>query len=261
MPFFTATSLVEKCALMLARRPRHSWNYVWYSPPSVTTITASERPGFAPWPCKFLEKQLVTNMRIAAAIATLSLTCLFLAPMAAAEGNLERGAKLGYSCLGCHGIDGYRNAYPSYRVPRLGGQKAAYLATAIQGYRDSTRAHPTMKAQASSLSDQDIEDLAAYLASIGAGTVASGGSETEGIEAAATCVACHGQNGISMSPTWPTLAGQHEDYLLHALNQYRDGARSDPVMSQMAATLSDDDVELLAHFFASLKGLETTVVE
>lgn len=246
---------------MLACRPRHSWNYVWYSPPSVTTIAASECPGPEFGRRKFPEKQLLMNMKIAAAIAALSLTCLIPASPAAAEGNLERGEKLGYSCLGCHGIDGYRNAYPSYRVPRLGGQKAAYLATAIQGYRDGTRAHPTMKAQASSLSDQDIEDLAAYLASIGAETVASGGSETEGIEAAATCVACHGQNGISMSPTWPTLAGQHEDYLLHALNQYRDGTRNDPVMSQMAAALSDDDVELLAQFFSGLKGLETTVVE
>lgn len=246
---------------MLACWARYSWNYVWYSPPSVTTITASGCPDLAFGPCKFPEKQLLMNMKIVAAVATPILACLILASPAAAEGNLERGAKLGYSCLGCHGIDGYRNAYPSYRVPRLGGQKAAYLATAIQGYRDGTRAHPTMKAQASSLSDQDIEDLAAYLASIGAETVASGGSQTEGIEAAATCVACHGQNGISMSPTWPTLAGQHEDYLLHALNQYRDGTRSDPVMSQMAAALSDDDVELLAQFFSGLKGLETTVVE
>ncbi len=174
---------------------------------------------------------------------------------------MERGGKLAYTCLGCHGIDGYRNAYPSYRVPKLGGQKAAYLATAIQGYRDGAREHPTMKAQASSLSDQQIEDLAAYLASVGNSTVAAGGSDTAGIEAMVTCVACHGQNGISVSPTWPTLAGQHEDYLVHALNQYRDGTRTDTVMSQMAATLSDDDVELLANFFARLEGLETTVVE
>jgi cytochrome c553 len=180
---------------------------------------------------------------------------------AVAEGNTERGAKLAYTCLGCHGIEGYRNAYPSYRVPKLGGQKAAYLAMAIQGYRDGTRAHPTMKAQASSLSDQQIEDLAAYLSSIGNETVAAGGSETAGIEAMATCVACHGKNGISVSPTWPSLAGQHEDYLVHALNQYRDGTRTDTVMSQMAATLSDDDVKLLAKFFSRLEGLETTVVE
>lgn len=201
------------------------------------------------------------NTKIAVVIMTLGLSCAFAALPAAAEGSAERGEKLAYTCLGCHGIEGYRNAYPSYRVPKLGGQKAAYLATAIQGYRDGTRAHPTMKAQASSLSDQQIEDLAAYLASIGNSTVAAGGSDTTGIEAMATCVACHGQNGISVSPTWPTLAGQHEDYLLHALNQYRDGTRTDTVMSQMAAALSDDDVELLADYFSHLEGLETTVVE
>lgn len=218
-------------------------------------------PGCGARPSQAQEKTLPKNTKIAVVIMTLGLSCAFAALPAAAEGSAERGEKLAYTCLGCHGIEGYRNAYPSYRVPKLGGQKAAYLATAIQGYRDGTRAHPTMKAQASSLSDQQIEDLAAYLASIGNSTVAAGGSDTTGIEAMATCVACHGQNGISVSPTWPTLAGQHEDYLLHALNQYRDGTRTDTVMSQMAAALSDDDVELLADYFSHLEGLETTVVE
>ena len=73
---------------------------------------------------------------------------------------------IGYSCLGCHGIEGYRNAYPSYRVPKLGGQKAAYLVIALRGYRAGTRKHPTMSAQASSLSDQQIEDVAAYLSGL-----------------------------------------------------------------------------------------------
>ena len=58
---------------------------------------------------------------------------------------------------------------------------------------------------------------------------------------------------------WPTLAGQHEDYLLYALRQYRDGSRKDPVMAPMAATLSEDDVALLARYFSSLEGLETTI--
>ena len=200
-------------------------------------------------------------MKIAAAFATFLLTCVFLATPASAEGDVERGEKLAYTCLGCHGIEGYRNAYPSYRVPKLGGQKAAYLAVALQGYRDGTRAHPTMIAQASSMTDQDIEDLAAYLSSFASETVEAGGSQTPGIEQAATCVACHGQNGISLSPTWPTLAGQHEDYLVHALNQYRDGTRGDAVMTQMAAALSDADVKILARFYANLEGLETTVEE
>jgi len=200
-------------------------------------------------------------MKIAASIATLSIACALLASPAAAQGNAERGAKLAYTCQGCHGIEGYRNAYPSYRVPKLGGQKAAYLVAALQGYRDGSREHPTMQAQASSMSDEDMQDLAAYFSSVANETVAAGGSETAGIEAASTCVACHGQNGISVSPNWPTLAGQYEDYLRHALNQYRDGTRKNAVMAQMAAPLTDEDVKLLASYYAGLKGLETTVVE
>ena len=200
-------------------------------------------------------------MKIAASIATLSVACALLASPAAAQGNAERGAKLAYTCLGCHGIESYRNAYPSYRVPKLGGQKAAYLVAALQGYRDGSREHPTMQAQASSMSDDEMQDLAAYFSSVANETVAAGGSETAGIEAASTCVACHGQNGISVSPNWPTLAGQHEDYLRHALNQYRDGTRKNAVMAQMAAPLTDEDVRLLASYYAGLKGLETTVVE
>ena len=180
---------------------------------------------------------------------------------AGADGDIDRGKALAYTCLGCHGVEGYRNAYPSYRVPKLGGQRASYLAIALRGYRDGTRAHPTMAAQASSLSDRDIEDTTAYLASLGGETVANGGSTGGSFEPAQTCVACHGQNGISLSPSWPTLAGQHEDYLVHALTQYRDGVRKDVVMQPVAATLTDEAIQLLAEYFASLDGLETTQVE
>ena len=88
--------------------------------------------------------------------------------------------------------------------------------------------------------------------------VEAGGEQVPGFDKAAACAACHGQNGISVSPPWPTLAGQHEEYLVHALNQYRDGSRKDPVMSPMAAPLTDDDVKILAKYFSSLQGLETT---
>ena len=180
---------------------------------------------------------------------------------ASAAGNASDGEILAYTCLGCHGIDGYRNAYPSYRVPKLGGQKAAYLVVALKGYRDGMRPHPTMVAHATSLSDQQIEDVAAYLASVSEETVAAGGSEAPGLAEAATCSACHGQNGISLSPMWPTLAGQHEDYLVHALNQYRDGTRKDAVMASLAAVLGDADVALLAKHFSRLDGLETIKAE
>jgi cytochrome c553 len=195
------------------------------------------------------------------ALGFLLLATGLFAHRAGADGDAERGKSLAYTCLGCHGIEGYRNAYPSYRVPKLGGQKAAYLTIALQGYRNGTRQHPTMSAQAASLSDQDIADAVTYLASLGAGTVAAGGSSGTSFAPAAACAACHGQNGISLSPSWPTLAGQHEDYLAHALNQYRDGSRKDPVMAPMAATLNDETVLEIAKYFASLEGLETTKVE
>jgi cytochrome c553 len=204
---------------------------------------------------------VIIKIKLAVIGAALLLTGALAPQSAAAEGDPERGKALSYTCLGCHGIEGYRNAYPSYRVPKLGGQKAAYLAIALRGYRDGTRAHPTMIAQASSLSDQEIDDISAYLASIGSDSVAAGGTRGATLNEAASCAACHGENGISMSPTWPTLAGQHEDYLVKALTQYRDGTRTSAVMAPMAMALNDADIDLLARYFSRLSGLETTVAE
>ena len=132
---------------------------------------------------------------------------------------------------------------------------------ALKGYRDNTREHPTMVGQASSLSDEEINDVAAYFASIGGETVAAGGSKDAGFDKAQACTACHGNNGVSVNAMWPTLAGQHEDYLLRALNNYRDGTRKDPVMGAQAALIAEEDVALLAKYFASLDGLETTKPE
>jgi cytochrome c553 len=203
----------------------------------------------------------MTYMKIVAKAATLLFVAALAAQPAMAEGDPEAGREIGYSCLGCHGIEGYRNAYPSYRVPKLGGQKAGYIEIALKGYRAGTREHPTMAAQATSLTDQQIADVAAYLASLANETVAAGGTQGASFEKAAPCAACHGQNGISVNAAWPTLAGQHEDYLLHALKQYRDGTRKDPVMTAQAALIAEEDLPRLAEYFAGLKGLETTTAE
>src|SRR5262249_43475187 len=80
----------------------------------------------------------------------------------AAQGDAARGKRLSYTCLGCHGIDGYKNAYPNYSVPELEGQHPEYLSSALHEYRDGDRAHITMHSQASTLSDQDMADIAAY---------------------------------------------------------------------------------------------------
>lgn len=102
-------------------------------------------------------------------MATRVLMCLFLvlAPLAAAaEGDPERGETLAYTCTGCHGIPGYKNVYPTYTVPKLGGQSEGYIATALKAYRSGERTHTTMNAQANTLSDQDIADIAAYFVTL-----------------------------------------------------------------------------------------------
>ena len=85
---------------------------------------------------------------------------------AAIKGDATRGKGLTYTCRGCHGVEGYKNAYPSYHVPKLGGQSETYLNNALNEYREGKRKHPTMQAQAESFSEQDIADIAAYLSSI-----------------------------------------------------------------------------------------------
>lgn len=82
------------------------------------------------------------------------------------KGNPKVGKQLSYTCTGCHGISEYKNAYPSYRVPKIAGQNEAYLLAALHSYKKGERNHPTMKAQASSFSDQDIADIAAHLSSL-----------------------------------------------------------------------------------------------
>ena len=204
---------------------------------------------------------MISKHQFIIGVSALVLGCGFFADNQAVAEETDRGEVIAYTCLGCHGIEGYRNAYPSYRVPKLGGQKEAYLVAALQGYKNGTREHTTMNAQAQSLSDEDINAVSAFLATLGTETVESGGSEAVNFEPAQTCVACHGPNGISVSPGWPTLAGQYEDYLAHALKQYRDGTRKDQVMGPLAANLDDKTIAQLAAYFSSLAGLETTKVE
>lgn len=190
-----------------------------------------------------------------------ALTLLILAPVPAAmaqgAGDVERGRALGLTCLGCHGIAGYRNAYPSYRVPKLGGQKGAYIETALKAYRAGTRPHPTMQAQSGSLSDEDIIDLVAWIT---AGETATDDLDagTPGLpEVASTCVTCHGIAGEDVAPAPPVLSGQHPSYLKHALGQYKEAARGQNVMNAFAAGLASADLERIAQFYGSRDGVTT----
>ena len=86
-------------------------------------------------------------------------------------GDAARGAQKVQMCQGCHGIEGWRTAYPEvYKVPRIAGQHEAYLVKALQEYKSGDRSHPSMRAIASSLSDQDMADVAAYYGQSGLAT-------------------------------------------------------------------------------------------
>jgi cytochrome c553 len=169
------------------------------------------------------------------------------------KGDPVRGKAISYTCLGCHGVDGYRNAYPNYSVPKLAGQHPEYLIAALQEYKGDQRSHATMHSQASELSDQDMADIAAYFS----GNVLQPGpvpaSAPPAPAAVAVCAACHGQTGISTVPNYPILAGQHADYLKREIAEYKDGGRKNAIMSAMAATIKDSDVDALADYFSKMR--------
>ena len=106
----------------------------------------------------------MTKTRAIALAATLT---ALLAPVAApAAGDPQQGRYAAQTCLGCHAIPDYSNVYPSYKVPKVGGQHAQYIVSALEAYRSGKRPHRTMQAQARALTDQEIQDIAAYFASI-----------------------------------------------------------------------------------------------
>jgi cytochrome c553 len=91
---------------------------------------------------------------------------IFLSGAAQASGDVHTGRLKADTCLGCHGIANYQNVYPTYHVPKLGGQSAAYIIAALQAYQRRDRQHPTMYSQAHDLSDEDMADIAAYFSSL-----------------------------------------------------------------------------------------------
>jgi cytochrome c553 len=180
-----------------------------------------------------------------------------IANAADAVGDAKKGQVLFYTCYGCHGVPDYRNAYPNYSVPNLGGQHAKYIVAALGEYASGGRPHQTMHAQAVSLSDQDRLDIATFLQS----SPVPARNEVVGTPppATQTCVACHGADGAkTTTDDYPVLAGQYEDYLLQALKDYKAGRRKNPIMGSIVAGVKEEDLPALAHYFSQQRGLCNT---
>ena len=172
-----------------------------------------------------------------------------------AAGDYEAGKIKAYTCSGCHGIVDYNNVYPTYHVPRIGGQNPEYLVIALKAFRSGERTHSNMNLQAEGLSDQDIDDISVYLAGQTKDTTATTAGNTAGQSKSATCQACHGPTGTSTQPIYPNLGGQHQNYLSKTLHGFRDGSRANAIMSGFAGGLSDADIEDISAWYASQAGL------
>jgi cytochrome c553 len=183
------------------------------------------------------------------------LTALFMSNAGAADA--AKGKVLAYTCHGCHGVPDYKNAYPVYRVPKLGGQNEAYIVSALNAYANGDRPHPTMHAQAATLTAEERADVAAFLS-------AQGGLPNKDVvgtppPATQTCVACHGADGAkTVAPDYPKLAGQPADYIVHALKDYKSGKRKNPIMAGIISGVDEKDFAAIADFFSRQQALCTT---
>ena len=113
----------------------------------------------------------MTKTILYAALVAAALIPSWAAAQGTPAGDAAKGREKTQMCVGCHGIEGWRTAFPEvYHVPRIGGQHEAYLVKSLQEYKSGARSHPSMRAIAASLSEQDMADLAAYYAQGGVKT-------------------------------------------------------------------------------------------
>jgi cytochrome c553 len=200
---------------------------------------------------------------------------LAVASMAAVSSAQEivGDAKAGHAkvdmCIGCHSIVGYQASFPEvHKVPKISGQGAQYIISALNAYKKGDRKHPTMRGIADSLSDQDMADVAAYYSASG---VVSGAAvpskvtvvpneQVAGLLTKGACVSCHGDNfSKPIDPSYPKIAGQHADYLFVALKSYKTEGnplvgRSNAIMGGVAKQFSNAELKALAGYVHALDG-------
>ncbi|EGA68317.1 cytochrome c4 [Vibrio sinaloensis DSM 21326] len=187
-----------------------------------------------------------------------------------AQGSIEAGKAKSQTCVACHGADG-NSQLAMY--PKLAGQHAKYIEKQLRDLKlgmtsngKQGRMDPVMSGMAMPLSEQDMQDLAAYYASlpishnttpenvVDAGKVLyTAGDAERGLTA---CIACHGPrgNGTELSG-FPKISGQHADYIKSQLEKFRDGTRGNDMnamMRDIAKKLTDEDIDTLSKYVGGL---------
>lgn len=195
--------------------------------------------------------------------AAIAMAMLLAATGAHAAGDAAAGKTKSQTCAACHGPDG-NSVNPIW--PKIAGQHASFIAKQLQDFKAGARKDPTMTAMAAPLSEQDVLDLAAYFSSqsVGIGSANAekaalgkklyqGGNMEKGISA---CMACHGPTGAgNPGAKFPSLSGQHQAYVIKALQDFRAGVRGNDLngmMRDVAAKMSDAEIEAVAEYVTGL---------
>ncbi len=192
-------------------------------------------------------------------IASLLLIALVTTQLTAADAAAGKNKSL--VCGSCHGADGNSNVD---MWPNLAGQGAGYLAKQIKDFRDGKRSDPSMNAMVSALTDEDIDDIAAYFSSQ---TLTGGAAKEEfielgsaiysgGKEGVMACSGCHGPNGAGLDAAgFPQLSGQKVAYVITQLNNFKNNSRTNDgttMMNSIAANMSDEQIKAVSNYLAGL---------
>lgn len=189
-----------------------------------------------------------------------------LAANVSADGNATAGQIKAATCIACHGADGNSG---SPQFPKLAGQNAGYLARELGRFKSGERKNPIMAGMAASLSEQNMQDVAAWFSSqtvktgeadpnlVKTGeTIYRGGDKGSGVPA---CLACHGPDGVGNGPdNIPALAGQHAAYVVTQLQAFASGQRASPMMGTIASRLTTAQMQAVASY---IEGLHNTSVQ
>jgi len=180
-----------------------------------------------------------------------------------AAGDAAAGKNKSASCAGCHGMDG-NSVNPMW--PKLAEQGAPYLVKELHDFKSGNRSNPTMASMAAPLSDTDIQDLAAYFSSQTRSQGAAdeslvdlgqkiyrGGNPSSGVPA---CIGCHGPTGAgNPAAKFPSLAGQHADYVASQLKAFHSGERANDagkMMRSVAGKMTDKEIAAVSSYVQGL---------
>lgn len=206
--------------------------------------------------------KLLASLLTSAALAAPALPA-FAAGDTPAKPDLVKGqASFEAVCAACHGADGNSTIVVN---PKLAQQHPEYLLKQLHDFKDDKRADPIMKGFATMLSDEEMRNITAWLATQPAKNgfatdkslvqlgerIYRGGVPDRKI---AACVSCHSPNGAGIPAQYPRLSGQHADYTVKQLNAFRDGSRANNLqMKDVAAKLNDREIKAVADYIAGLR--------